>query len=312
MASVGSILGGAFRLFTERPGAILAWALVYFAAAIAIALTVSWIMTGSPAIVTDPAAFMPQGPSGMHARFWKMLLVIYPVSLVLTAVLLNAVFRAVLRPEDSSFASLRLGMDELRTIGLAILVVVVAMIAMIILQLLLMLMVSFVGMVAGTGVVTGLFGLALLLASVAGWVWIWVRLSLLFPLTFHRRKISVDAAWALSRGRFWTLFGAYLVAVLVVVALGLAIVWVTMGDYLAATWAAGRDFEAVQRAQAAFVAHQMQMPGWMRLAQMLLSSFLSILSFVLAAGIPASATRELLIEQGQGSEEQQDWSEAEI
>ena len=32
-----------------------------------------------------------------------------------------------------------------------------------------------------------------------------VRISLIFPLSFHRRRMSIDAAWELTRGHFWLL-----------------------------------------------------------------------------------------------------------
>ena len=42
-----------------------------------------------------------------------------------------------------------------------------------------------------------------------------VRLSLAFPLTFMRRSFVIGEAWRLTRGRFWTLFGAYFIIGLV-------------------------------------------------------------------------------------------------
>lgn len=312
MASVGSILGGAFRLFRERPAAILIWAAVYFAAAIVMAMLMSWFLTGTVSIVTNPAALMPQRPGAMPPGFWQVMLFIYPFTLVLFAVQINAVFRAVLRPEDSGFASLRLGMDELRTIGLAVIVVIVGFIAMFIVQLLLMLAVTFIGMVSGGGAAGAALASILMIACFCGWIWLWVRLSLLFPLTFHRRKISVDAAWDLARGRFWTLFGAYFIVLLMMFLLIGAAVWVMMGDYIAAIWAAQGNEEQMQRAIAEFTARQVEMPVAMRVGQMLINSLIGIIALALGCGTIASATRELLIERGEDERQTQDWSEAEI
>ena len=39
--------------------------------------------------------------------------------------------------------------------------------------------------------------------------WFYVKLSLSFPLTLLRRRFVIGEAWTLTKGRFWTLFGAY-------------------------------------------------------------------------------------------------------
>ena len=39
-------------------------------------------------------------------------------------------------------------------------------------------------------------------------VWLQVRLSLVFSLTFLRRKFIIGDSWELTRGRLWSLFAA--------------------------------------------------------------------------------------------------------
>lgn len=41
-------------------------------------------------------------------------------------------------------------------------------------------------------------------------IWLAVRLSLASPLTFDTRRVRVFGSFALTRGRFWSLLGAYL------------------------------------------------------------------------------------------------------
>lgn len=312
MASVGSIVSGAFRLLAERPGAVLAWAVVNIASSFAMGAVMSWWLTGTVSF-TNPAAFMETAPGAEPPPgFWGAMLILYLGMLVLGTVLVNAVYRAVLRPEERSFASLRLGMDEVRMALLLVASAIVAFIAMLLVQLLLMFLISFIGMIAGEGTVTGLAVLLLFLLVFGAMIWVAVRLSLIFPLTLYRRRFSVDAGWELGRGRFWTLFGGYLVVVLVIAVLGIAISWFVMGDYWAALWAARGDPVAMQAAAAEFAQRQLDMPLTTRIVQTILGAIVGAAGLALGPGVVASAARELLIERDDDVHDAQDWSEAEI
>lgn len=294
MASAGSIAGGAFRLIAKRPGAVLIWLLVYFAGALGIMLVTSLIMTGTPSLL--PAAPFVERPDGLPPGFLPAILAISIGWTLLVSVLMNAVFRAVLRPEQSSFASLRLGMDELRTIGLGICLFIIGFVAVFISQLLLLFIASFVGLIAGQSV-GGIIMLVLTLGYFGAFVWVYIRLSALFPLTFYRRKISLDAAWDLTRGRFWTLFGAYFLVGLALFVLAAGYVWVTTGDHLMAIWAAGGDPVRMQLASAEFARRQLEMPAMTQIIHMVLGTLLGAVSLALGPGVLATATRELLIER---------------
>ena len=49
-----------------------------------------------------------------------------------------------------------------------------------------------------------------------------VRLSLASPLAFDQGRIDLKAAWRMTRGRFWALFGSFLLAWSMMIVLGLA------------------------------------------------------------------------------------------
>lgn len=310
MASVGSIVGGAFRLFRERPDAVVVWTAVNLLASLAVGIGLTYWLTGS--LEGPGAAAYLQTDEVPAAGFWLAFAIAYVAMFILGVVLMNAVFRTVLRPEQRGFASLRLGTDELRIAALVMISAVVAFVGMFLTQLLLMFLGSFLVMVAGDGMVSELVMVLLFVAYFCALLWLAVRLSLMFPLTLYRGSFSVDAAWELGRGRFWKLFTSYLIVMLFLVALGIAISWVLMGDYWAALWAARGDPAAMELAALEFTQRQQEMSILERLAQTLIGSLIAAAGLVLGPGVIASATRELLIDRGEDADPAQDWSEAEI
>ncbi|MEX3845213.1 hypothetical protein [Paraburkholderia sp. BR10882] len=68
----------------------------------------------------------------------------------------------------------------------------------------------------------------LFLVVIAIWMFVAVRLSLLFPALAVGSKIAFSAAWRDSRGHFWSLFGVTFVAALPIAVCGL-IVLIGMG-----------------------------------------------------------------------------------
>jgi hypothetical protein len=56
-------------------------------------------------------------------------------------------------------------------------------------------------------------------------IYLGVRLSLASPITFASGRINVFGSWAMTRGRFWPLFGTYLIAF----ALGFVVTALTLG-----------------------------------------------------------------------------------
>jgi hypothetical protein len=45
-------------------------------------------------------------------------------------------------------------------------------------------------------------------------IWVGVRLSLATPMAFKERHVSLVAAWELTRGRFWPMFGMIVLSVI--------------------------------------------------------------------------------------------------
>ena len=65
-------------------------------------------------------------------------------------------------------------------------------------------------------------------------LWVTVRLSLCGPMTFSERRLVVFRAWAVSKGHFWQLLGAYILtfAMGLVAALMAFIVFIALAGVL--------------------------------------------------------------------------------
>jgi hypothetical protein len=290
MASVGSILGGAFGLLRERPVSVVIWAVTYSVASLLLSFAMSLAMFG--ALMPDPQTMMQ--PGAAFGAAFGIVLLLYVALLFLAVVLMNAVFRSMLRPEDGGVAFMRIGMDELRMFGLVILVFIGAFVAILIGELLLLLVVTVIGFALGQSVITAVISFLLFLGFICAVIWAEVRISLIFPLSFYRRRISLDGAWSLTQGRFWMLFASYLVVTLIFAVAGGVLVWTMMGSYFTAMMQAGGDPAQIQAAGQAFAAQQFAMPLTTKILFWIVGSVFFAAAMALGPGLLASATRELL------------------
>jgi hypothetical protein len=175
MASVGSILGGAFGLLRERPGAVAIWAVTYCVGSLVVSMAMSAAMFGALTPSSADSARMMEiwmGPT------FSLILLLNLVLLLLAVVLMNAVFRAMLRPEEGGFAFMRVGMDEFRMLGLVILVIMAAFIALFVGELVLLLLIGILAFTLGQSMITAALSFLLGLAFLCALVWAEVRLSL--------------------------------------------------------------------------------------------------------------------------------------
>jgi hypothetical protein len=295
MASVGSIVGGAFAVVRDRPGAVAMWGVAYVVGVFAIVLLCGLMVMGMM-----PSREMIGGdPGQMFGTVILMALIFYAAYFFLLAVLMNAVFRSVLRPEERSFASLRVGMDELRMFGLVLLVAIASFILSFLGQLLLALIGSVLTLALGGGAIAVLVNVVLFLAYVAAWIWLGVRLSLLYPVTFYRRRITIDGAWDLSRGQFWTLFLSYLVIFAIFLVIFGTIFWLTFGGLFAELAAAGKDPEAGRLVMMDFAARMSAISPLVWLMLVPVFAVISAVTFAIWNGLMAVATRELLLDSGE-------------
>jgi hypothetical protein len=283
--NVGSILQGAFALIRDRPGAVAVWGLIYLAAVILLALATSALI--------GPDAYMVG--SGSRGVIWSALgkmLLLNLALLMVVMVLYTAIQRAVLRPDERGFASLQLGMDEVRAFLLAIFYLVVFYVGIIFVGVVVAL---FVGVSLSTGSPGTVWFMIVIqfLAFVCLLTWLYVKLSLSFPLTLLRGRFVIGEAWALSRGKFWSLFGAYFVLFVIMFVLSLVVGLVTEQQYFSALLRGGFNSDSAQ--QAAYRQYGQLGSGVdaMMVLNWVLSAALGTIGLTLGGGATATAAREL-------------------
>ena len=225
-----------FRLVRRNPMALVAWTLLYavlslasvFAMSNAIGPMIEW----SERAETLENATQTPTPADMMAMFQQFGEVILsvawllPVSLVVGAVLMAAVARAVLNPRAGGFGYLRLGMDELRVF----VVTLVLGILMVFAWLAMWIVVAVLAGIAGATGADWLWLFVILggLAGVGAIIWLAVRLSLAVPITVAENRFAFFDSFGVTRGRFWPLFGMAVIAVVMVLVVQLLSAIVTM------------------------------------------------------------------------------------
>jgi hypothetical protein len=232
-----------FRITREKPKILLIWAGFYLI--VSFLMPVLLVTMGGQDLMALEAAANDKSadPAAALDNFLALAplyAVLLPVGLVVQAVLAAAVYRAILRPAETGFGYLRLSADEWRLALLTLIYFVLTLVAVIV-------VVVVGGVSAGVAYsVLGspLFGVALGLFFLGLLFFVAVRLSLAPVMTFAEQKICVFESWNLTKGQFWRLVGAYVLAVAsVVVVLVLAMV-----IFMAvAAIAAGGDIASVSK-----------------------------------------------------------------
>jgi hypothetical protein len=283
---------GAFGVVLRHPLSVLVWGLVYVAMIAAVALLM-WPMV--EAILAIP---MKSGNEQELAAELSRVqihpgvsMLVQIASYVVPAICSAAAIRTVLRPEQTGFFHLRIGMDEVRVgacwfiVGCAIGIgTVFALIPG-----------AIVGAIAygvgGEAAAIPVIGL-LIIALICAYFYFMVRLSLMAPLSFLRQEFAFGEAWQLTKGRFWTLFGGYFVVGLVAMAVTLvgviAFAWPLFAELNQVNFEPARIRDAV----AAYAGRAGRFDatillGWAAIG---LSSGISI---ALYSGAAAAATRDL-------------------
>lgn len=234
--SAGDAAFEGFRLVRRNPMALVAWALLYavlslasvFAMSNAIEPMIEWSERADALENASPTP-TPAEVLAVFQDFGEVILGLawlLPVSLIVSAMLMAAVARAILNPRAGGFGYLRLGMDELRvfvvTLVLGVLLVCAWMAVFV--------LVAVLGGIASASGANWLWLFVVLggLAGVAAIIWLAVRLSLAVPITVAENRFAFFDSFGLTRGRFWPLLGMAVIAVVMVLVVQLLSAIVTM------------------------------------------------------------------------------------
>jgi hypothetical protein len=219
--SFGNAIGAGFRVIGRNPLAVVIWAAAYLLLVVLPALAflanvIPTVLAATQAAAAhvgrpDPAQFMAwrAGVFGWQPGIWLL-------SVVATALLMGAMFRAVLQPEAGGWGYLRFGRQEL-WLGLTYLVLMVM--AFILMFALLIPMAIAIGVIAaisqhGESTTGGV--VLLVIAGLVGFgaiLWVLLRLSLALPMSFAQGRFLLYESWDLTRGHALKMFGVYLALV---------------------------------------------------------------------------------------------------
>lgn len=276
---IGSILGGAFRLLRQHPLSVLVWSILYLAGIFAIGLL--------------RIAIAPAAPESLGAVLLPALAT-QALTIALVAVLITAATRATLHPYKRGACYLRLGAGELRVFALLAMLAVATGLATFLLALANGFLLGLFGWLISSDSVRQWLAAALLLVELAALLFVQVRLSIALPLTYLYEAITVDEAWAQSRGHFWSIFGAFVVLGLLLFAAAVALLALFFWPALSLLVQSGLNAAALSQTLLMIVIAAKNLPLLAQLALVAALLALMALSFVLTTATLASAARMML------------------
>lgn len=212
-----------FRIARERPMLVVVWAIMMGLVSLGMALVT--VLTLGPTLVEiqalgQAAEADAQASLRLLGQMAPIFAITLPLSLLYYAIFQAASYRAVLRPGAGAMAYLRLGGDEVRQILVLIIqwaaafgVYVVGVFAVVTLVAL--------ASVADQGALAAAAGILGGLGLIGALVFLFVRFSLAGPQTFAQGRVNIFGSWRLTRGRFWPILGAHLLAAIMGI-----IVWI--------------------------------------------------------------------------------------
>jgi hypothetical protein len=212
-----------FRIMREKPAAVLAWAALHLVSSF-VTMGLAFGMAKTHALMrlqelrtetgADPAEL-----AAVSRELEPFFAILFLIGLAMMAVSAAAVYRAVLRPSDKGFGYLKFGADELRLMLLTVIYIGLLSLLTFAIVLAVLLVFGLLGAalsrIAGVGAL--LAALPVGAATVGLMIFMGMRLVLAGSMTFERRRLQVFNSWSLTRGLFWRLVLAHLLAAIMAV-----------------------------------------------------------------------------------------------
>jgi len=205
-----------FRITWEKPRTLMVWTGFFVILNLLMPLIIFGLGLNTQMAALEAAADGPARDPAAELESMAALAPLYavllPVGLVVQAVIAAAVFRLVLDPEDSRVHPVQFGQEEVRLILLALAYTfffLMAVVAAVLVG----------GVVAGIAGAFGagpLVGILLAFSLIGALVYVAIRMSLGPVITFSEGRVALFDSWAMTRGLFWPILGAYALAVIAV------------------------------------------------------------------------------------------------
>lgn len=230
--SIGTAIGEAFSLLGRRPLSVFVWGLLMVAPIVAgmgFMLPMMGELFASIPTEAESTQAVHEAMMADMMQFQGVSALMQLGQLALMVVVYTAVMRAVVRPKERSFFSLRVGMDELAVLVVGIAVCVGVYAVMIIMALL------------GAGIGFSVWGLGppangviiavMVIVFVLAILLALARVSLIAPASVLTRSFAFVEGWRLGHGRTGALFGMSLLIVLIVFAIELVLMVIGFGVF---------------------------------------------------------------------------------
>jgi hypothetical protein len=248
--SVGAAVGAGFGLIRRKPLAILAWGLILALALGLVIAAYANLLTNMVGFTATQNAGVQPSASQTSAMIGFMLMGQGEIFLAIIALVLvrtivtTAVWRAVIHPEQGSWAYLRVGMAELFVFLINMAVGFLANLAVLPLMPLLLIVGALLAFHQYVAAV--IVGVLAVIAVIVGIIYVELRFALLGPMIVHDDRFHFFDAWRLSRGKVGGLFLIGLCLAGIVVAAEVLAIALTFGAGAAALYLAAGGFNELQ------------------------------------------------------------------